>query len=45
MKTNLLRKQKSAVATTDRSRQLAWIPAALNFNVATDDTARSSVKF
>lgn len=27
------------VATTELSRQLAWIPAALNFNVATDASA------
>lgn len=45
MKTNLPRKRNSAVATTERSRQLAWIPVTLNFNVATDATARSSVKF
>ncbi|SED31222.1 hypothetical protein SAMN04490194_0034 [Pseudomonas migulae] len=44
MKTDLPRKRKSAVATMERSRQLARIPAVLNFNVATDATARSSVK-
>ncbi|MCO8313063.1 TadE/TadG family type IV pilus assembly protein [Pseudomonas mandelii] len=27
------------VATTELTRQLAWIPAALNFNVATDASA------
>ena len=27
------------VATAELSRQLAWIPATLNFNVATDTTA------
>ncbi|MCU1763861.1 pilus assembly protein [Pseudomonas sp. 14P_8.1_Bac3] len=27
------------LATTELSRQLAWIPTALNFNVATDATA------
>ncbi|MHC8370094.1 TadE/TadG family type IV pilus assembly protein [Pseudomonas sp. MDT1-85] len=27
------------VATTELTRQLAWIPAALNFNVATDTSA------
>lgn len=27
------------VATTELSRQLAWIPAALNFNIATDASA------
>lgn len=27
------------IATTELSRQLAWIPAALNFNVATDASA------
>jgi hypothetical protein len=31
--------QVTTVATTELSRQLAWIPAALNFNVATDATA------
>lgn len=30
------------VATTELSRQLAWTPAALNFNVA---SARSSLQF
>ncbi|WP_223435130.1 MULTISPECIES: hypothetical protein [unclassified Pseudomonas] len=33
MKTNLPRKQTNAVATTEPSRQLDWIPAELNFNV------------
>lgn len=27
------------IATTELTRQLAWIPAALNFNVATDTSA------
>ncbi len=27
------------IATTELTRQLAWIPAALNFNVATDASA------
>ncbi|WP_223413883.1 MULTISPECIES: hypothetical protein [unclassified Pseudomonas] len=45
MKTNLPRKQTSAVATTDRSRQLDRIPAALYFDAATDAIARSSVQF
>ncbi|CAI8890869.1 Pilus assembly protein [Pseudomonas sp. IT-P253] len=31
--------QVITVATTELTRQLAWIPAALNFNVATDATA------
>jgi|GEM_PF-2419844 len=33
MKTNLPRKQTSAVVITEPSRQLDWIPAGLNFNV------------
>jgi hypothetical protein len=45
MKTNLPRKRKSAVASTKRSRQQAWIPAVLNSDVATDTTPRSSVQF
>ena len=31
MKTNLPRKQTNAVASTEPSRQLDWIPAELNF--------------
>jgi hypothetical protein len=33
MKTNLPRKQTSAVAITEPSRQLDWIPAGLNFDL------------
>ncbi|WP_447889906.1 hypothetical protein [Pseudomonas hormoni] len=45
MKTSLPRKRKSAMASTELNRQLARIPVVLNFNVATDATARSSVQF
>lgn len=45
MQTNLSRKQNSAVATTEPSRQLDWIPAELNFNVVSATYVSGMLKF
>lgn len=45
MQTNLPRKQASAVATTEPSRQLDWIPAELNFNLSCATYVSGMLKF
>ena len=45
MKTTLPRKQTNAVASTEPSRQLDWIPAGLNFNVTRATYVGGILKF
>ena len=45
MKTNLPRKQTNAVASTEPSRQLDWIPAGLNFNLSCATYVSGMLKF